>query len=348
MDLPDSGMLNFFNKVIIALSDLTPDGDPCTIESLIEQCGNVAFGGHRAEYSSVIEHCQHCGLLQLKNKHVRLSTLGQKFLDANRERYFEITEAQKQLIIERILFRGAWHSHARELFLSFSFNQAKSRYELSTVDNILTRANQTTIHFLKSLGVVQEVEFLILVEVKYSELVYVLTADSKTITEQQLEKIWVENRKLGAQGENAVVLFEQQRLKRLGKDAQASLVRRISTSNAAAGYDIESFDGTSDDIFPNRFIEVKTSHGSEIRFYWSQNEMAVAKKKRASYWIYMMTEFREDKPHECIPIMIQDPEQNIKKNNYLTIEAHSFLIREIAVVELNEFNIEEIKWYQLA
>jgi len=348
MDLPDSGMLNFFNKVLIALSDLTPDGSPCSIESLIDQCGIVSFGGQRAEYSSVIDHCHHCGLLQLKNKHVRMSTLGQKFLDANRDRYFEITEAQKQLIVERILFKGAWHSRARELFLLFSFNQTKSKYELSTIDNILTKANLATVHFLKSLGVIEELEYIIQVETKYSELVYVLTADSKTITEQQLEKIWMENRKLGAQAENAVVLFEQERLKKLGKHAQASLVRRISTANAAAGYDIESFDGSSDDIFPNRFIEVKATHGDEIRFYWSQNEMSVAKKKGESYWIYMMTKFREDRPNECIPIMIRDPEESIKKNNYLTIEAHSFLIREIAVVELSAYSMEEIKWYQLA
>ncbi len=57
-------------------------------------------------------------------------------------------------------------------------------------------------------------------------------------------------------------------------------MRRISTLDAGAGFDIESFDGTSDDVSPNRFIEVKATTGDEIRFYWSSNEMNVAKRKK--------------------------------------------------------------------
>lgn len=348
MELPDTSDLNFFNKVLIALSDLSPAGEDCEIGSLIEQCKTVAFGGQRAEYDSVIGYCVNCELLQLKNRNAKISSLGQKFLDANREGYFEITEAQKQLISERIIFRGAWNPHARELFALFSLNQANATYELSLADNSLTITQANAVHFFKYLGIVQEVGFVIQVEKRYSELVYQLTADSKTITEQQLEKIWMENRRLGAQAENAVVEFERKRLRRMGKNAQAELVKRISTINAAAGYDVESFDGTSDDIFPNRFIEVKATHGDEIRFYWSQNEMSVAKKRKNTYWIYMMVKFREDRPEDCIPIKIQNPEQSIKKKDYLKIEAHSFLIKEIAVVELVQHNFEEVKWYQLA
>lgn len=204
-----------------------------------------------------------------------------------------------------------------------------------------------TIHFFKFLGIIKQEELIIKVEKKYLELVYQLTADSKALTEQQLEKILMENRKLGAQAENAVVEFEKDRLNRLGKVAQAQLVKRISTVNVSAGYDIESFDGTSDEIFPNRFIEVKASHGNEVRFYWSNNEMQIAKKKRDSYWIYMMKGFKEDKPEDSIPIMIQNPEYSIPKHSYLTMEAHTFLIKEIANVELTGFSLSDLHWYQL-
>lgn len=124
-------------------------------------------------------------------------------------------------------------------------------------------------------------------------------------------------------------------------------MKRISTINTAAGYDIESFDGKSDEIFPNRFIEVKATTGDEIRFYWTSNEKEVARKKKDSYWIYMMIEFREDRPLESLPIMIQNPEHNIPKHSYLTIEAHTFLIKEIADVELAEYFLDEVKLYQL-
>ncbi len=347
MDLPETNMLNFFNKVLISLSELTPIGGLCSVDSLINQCKSVVFGGQRGEYDSVLNHCKYTGLVQIKNKNITISTLGQKFLNANRERYFEINEAQKQLITERIIFLGAWSHHARELFNSFSLNHVTETYELSIIDTPLSKNQDASIHFFKYLGILQEKKFVIQVDKKYSELVYRLTADGKAISEQQLEKILMENRRLGAKAENAVVEFEKERLRKLGRLAQAELVKRISTINIAAGYDIESFDGTTDEIFPNRFIEVKATSGDLLRFYWSINEMNVAKKKKNLYWIYMMTGFREDRPRDTIPILIQNPEHSIPEHSYLAMEAHKFLVREIAEVELSEHSIDDIMWYQL-
>lgn len=347
MDLPETSKLNFFNKVLISLSELTPTGDSCSVDSLITQCKSVVLGGQRGEYESVLNHCKHCGLLQIKNRNVAISILGQKFLNANMERYFEINEAQKQLLAERIIFKGAWNNHARALFEHFVVNQTSSTYELSTVDTSLPKSLNTTVHFFKYLGILQEEEYIIQVAKKYSQLVYELTADGKAISEQQLEQLLMENRKLGAQGENAVVEFEKQRLKKLGKMFQSEMVKRISIINTAAGYDIESFDGTTDEISPNRFIEVKTTTRSDIRFHWTINEREVAKKRKNKYWIYVLTSFREDKPSESLPIMIQNPEDIIPKHDSFSIQVNKYLISEIAEIELTPQHIEELKWYQL-
>jgi hypothetical protein len=347
MNLPETSMLNYFNAILISLWNLSSDGSSCPVESLLTQCKSVALGGQINIYDSALDYCKGCGLIQIKKKTVTISTLGQKFLDANRERYFEINEAQKQLIAERIIFRGAWNHYARELFALFSLNQISAIYELSIVDQTISKNQNSTIHFFKYLGILREKEFTIQVEKKYSGLVYQLTADSKAITEQQLEKILIENRKLGALAENAVVEFEKKRLRKLGKIAQAELVKRISTINASAGYDIESFDGTTDDIFPNRFVEVKATQGNEIRFYWSNNEIKVSRKLKNAYWIYIIINFKENEPQAAIPIMIKNPEHNIKKCDYLNMEAHTFLIKEIAEIELNKQSIDEIMWYHL-
>jgi len=347
MDLPETTTLNFFNKVLISLSELAPTGNSCPIDSLINQCKSVVFGGERGDYDLILNYCKNYGLVQIKMKSVTISTLGQRFLDANRERYFEINEAQKQLIAERIIFKGALNHHARQLFEFFSLNRTTSMYELSIPDNFLSNSQNNTIHFFKYLGILQEHSFIIYVDKKYSQLVYELVADSRGITEQQLEKSLMENRRLGAQAEHAIVEFEKQRLRKLGKSAQAELVKRISTIDVSAGYDIESFDGITDEIFPNRFIEVKATQGNEIRFYWSNNEMRVARKKKDDYWIYMLVSFREDRPQDSIPIIIQNPEYCIKKNNCLIMKAHTFLINEIAEVKLSEHNIDEVVWRQL-
>jgi len=347
MNLPETNLLNFFNKVLIAFEDLSPDGTDCFVDSLIDHCKSVAFGGIRGEYESILDHCKYCGLISVRNNKINLSTLGHRFLKANSERYFEITEAQKQLIAERIVFKGAWSQNARELFEHFNVNHSNFIYEYSTIDTVLPVNQNSTIHLFKFLGIINEDEFIIKVDKKYSGLVYELIADRKVLSEQQLEKILLENRKLGVQAENAVVEFEKKRLNKLGKSFQAEFVKRISPFNTAAGYDIESFDGITDDIFPNRFIEVKATQQDEIRFYWSSNEMKVAKKKKNSYWIYMMKEFNEASPSDTIPIMIQNPENQIRKSDYLTIEGHTFLIKEAKKVNLMEYNIEELKWYQL-
>lgn len=60
-----------------------------------------------------------------------------------------------------------------------------------------------------------------------------------------------------------------------------------------------------------------------------------------------MKDFKEDAPNSTVPIMIQNPEYSIQKSSYLTIDAHHFLIKEVAKVLFNEHMIEELKWYQL-
>jgi len=347
MELPETSMLNFFNKILISLAELTPKGDSCSVDTLINHCKSFALGGMRGEYESILNHCRFSGLISVKGKNVLLSTLGYKFLSANREKYFEITESQKQIIAERIVFKGAWSNHARDLFEHFSVNTHTALYELSTIETSLSQNQNVTAHFFKYLGILQEENSLIWINKKYSQLVYELTADSKAISEQQLEQLLMENRKLGAQAENAVLEFEKQRLLKMGKIIQSELVKRISTINTAAGYDIESFDGTTDDVFPNRFIEVKATTGEDIRFYWTINEREVAKKKKNQYWIYVLTNFREDSPSESLPITIQNPEYIIPKHDSFSIEVNKYLISEIAEIELTEQHIDGLTWYQL-
>ena len=347
MELPETIMLNFFNKVLISLVELTPVEKSCSVSSLIQHCRTFTLGGFHADYDSVLNHCDSCGLIVIKGKNVSLSNLGQKFLTANREKNFEINHAQKQLLIDKIIFRGAWSHHARELFVRFTPNAQTLLYELSAVDTSLTTEQNVTIHFLKYFGILQEQNSLIQVTSKYTQLVYEMTTDSRAISEQQLEQLLLENNLLGTKGENAVVEFEKQRLIKLGKLFQADLVKRISTTNAAAGFDIESFDGTTNDVSPNRFIEVKTTTQKEIRFFWTVNERKVAAKLKKQYWIYVLTAFKENNPSASLPITIQDPEHIISKHESLSISVNKYFISEIAEVELTEQHIEELKWYEL-
>ena len=72
----------------------------------------------------------------------------------------------------------------------------------------------------------------------------------------------------------------------LGHAVEAHCVRRISNVRVNAGYDIESFDGPSPPVAYDRFIEVKGAKSDKLRFFWSDNEIKVAKKLGKRYWIY--------------------------------------------------------------
>ena len=347
MDLPETTMLNFFNKVLLSLTELTLIDNRCAIDKLIELCKSKVFGGTLGDYEAAISKCKEAGLITIKDKDVAISTLGLKFLNANKMRYFEITEAQKHIIIERIVFKGSWSNHARELFEHFSANPITAVYEASIIEDAFTNELEFAVNLFTFIGILENDNGIVKVNKKYSQLVYELTADSKAIAEQQMEQLIMENRKLGNQAEIAIVEFEKQRLTNLGKTYQADLVKRISTTNSAAGYDIESFDGDNEDIFPNRFIEVKATTGSDIRFYWTINERNVAKTNAEKYWIYVLTDFREDTFNNVCPIKIKDPENALPSHKSLSIEVNKYLINAIEEVLLVEVVSNDLKWYVL-
>ena len=81
-------------------------------------------------------------------------------------------------------------------------------------------------------------------------------------------------------------------------------VRRISDENAAAGFDILSFDGLRT-LSHDRFIEVK-SYADEFSFFWSHEEMEAARRFRMRYWLYLVDRRRISSP-AYHPEQIQDP-----------------------------------------
>lgn len=348
MKLPETKILNYFNKVLFSIQDLTLDKDSCSVISLINHCKSFTLGGsYNIDYEIVLKHCKECGFVSFKTKNVVLCLLGHKFLKANINKSFEITEAQKQIIAEKIIFKGAWSRHAIALFENFYINRTTALYEFSLNETSLNTLLNVSIHFFKYIGILYAQDLNIIVNKKYSQFVYELTTDRKIISEQRLEQLLIENRILGADGENAIVEFEKKRLIKLGKNIQADLVRRISTSNVGAGYDIESFNGTTNDVFPNRFIEAKATSGDYICFYWTINERKVAKEKKEKYWIYILTNFKNEKSYQLLPIMIQNPENVIPKNDSFLIEINKYLISEISEINLHGKHIDELKWYEI-
>lgn len=113
---------------------------------------------------------------------------------------------------------------------------------------------------------------------------------------------------MGKEAEIFVLNFEQQRLQ--GHPSIAR-IKRISEDYVNAGFDLESFND-KESVFIDRFIEVK-SYSSNVVFYWSQNEVEVAKELAEKYFLYLVD--RNKMPESgYAPRVFQDPYQKIFKN----------------------------------
>ena len=100
------------------------------------------------------------------------------------------------------------------------------------------------------------------------------------------------NRSLGLAGEDLVLRFERERLRRAGSVALADRVEHVSrTQGDGLGYDIQSFEPDG----RNRLIEVKTTRfGALTPFFASRNEVEVSEERGEEYQLYRVFSFRAE------------------------------------------------------
>ena len=128
------------------------------------------------------------------------------------------------------------------------------------------------------------------------------------ISQKKLEDGLEIKKKIGMIAEKIVVDYERKRLEKEGFTEEANHVEQISQDWANKGYDVDSFDGKSDDLIPDRFIEVKGTTGKNFSIFWSQNEIEKARELGVKYFIYFISEINlEDESAPNDPEMIQNP-----------------------------------------
>ncbi len=137
---------------------------------------------------------------------------------------------------------------------------------------------------------------------------------------EHLNKTLEQKADFGKSGELFALSYEQKRLK---GHAQMNRVIRISDEHVSAGYDISSFNNL-DSFINDRFIEVKT-YSNEIIFYWSKQEVAVAKELQNKYWLYLV-DGAQITSSDYAPKMIQDPYRKIFENEQWKKETEKWKI----------------------
>lgn len=146
---------------------------------------------------------------------------------------------------------------------------------------------------------------------------------SKKLSLEQLKARLEANALAGSKAEEYVLDFERRRVTR---PELSNRIKIISEIDVCAGYDIISYESDTS-VHYDRFIEVKAiSKGTG--FYWSKNEISIAKIKGNQYYLYLVDLSQISKP-DYIPMIIQNPAFAIAESTDWYMEAESYHIRKV-------------------
>lgn len=125
---------------------------------------------------------------------------------------------------------------------------------------------------------------------------------------QDLHSQRARKEKLGREAEEFILNFERRERKNHPK---VENIQIISDRDTHAGYDIMSY-SSDDALLLDKFIEVK-SYSESPYFFWSNNEAQIAKKKGASYFLYLVDRNRMNEKNYR-PMQIANPNEAVLKN----------------------------------
>ena len=140
-------------------------------------------------------------------------------------------------------------------------------------------------------------------------------------TLEQLRQKQEEQNKRGLEAEIFVLKLERERLPQ-----KAYKIKRISDFDVSAGYDIVSF-SDSDSAVYDRFIEVKCYLGSP-HFYWSENEVDVAKRKGERY-ILCLVDYTRITEEGYEPEYISNPYEVIFNEDKWLVNTATYKVQKI-------------------
>lgn len=331
MEIIQTTYLNDLNRVLLAIHQLVTEDKKCSINGVKELCSSISLSGHIIDYWHLVRICNFMGFISIEGSSLKLLPLGEDFLELNNDAKYEINTEQSEFLVDNLILDGPWQKSARGLLQTFSPNYDELTYEFDLGNKNMPRMYNPHVQLFRRLGILVEKDRFLRVTPQYAARIARLLDAKMGQTQTQLEDALIRNQKQGARAEEMVVKFEKARLEFLGHQVEASLVRRISELRVDAGYDLESFDGINPLFDYNRFIEVKSSYESKLKFYWSYNEIQKALALGDRYWIYFVGGFKENNLQSIEPIMIQNPAKKFR----IQQSVDSYVFDGIAVTSTN-------------
>ena len=260
-------------------------------------------------YKENEDFCCESEIIIKKNDMLMITDIGERILQN-----IESREKVRRLIIENCLIKNKFSNRIMPGLAQFHKDKDNVMwYEKKSVSKLFESTE--TLVFLNEIGLLKKEGSRIKLNPIYAknEAILQYRKAKRKISQKKLEENLAKEaeikKKVGSIAEKIVVNFEKIRLRDEEQCLEESnSVEQISQDWANKGYDIESFDSKSENLIPDRFIEVKGSTGKNFSIFWSQNEIEVAKELGTRYWIYFISEIdleQETTPNP--PEMIQNP-----------------------------------------
>ena len=262
-------------------------------------------------YEENEKFCLQTKIITHENDDLVLTDLGDQIL------LIDSKEKLNELIIRECLLKGDFSNKIIPALAQFNVDENNELwYEKKSIAQLFDRTDFLRILYDVGLLVKGETDVRLNSKFHENESITIQRKKKRKQSQGDIDDSLKIQKKIGQIGEKIVLKFEKSRLEKAGCSYEAEHVDQISEDWANKGYDIDSFDGNSPELQPDRFIEVKSSTGKKFSVFWSENEIEVARELGKRYWIYFVSEIDiENKTSPNIPEMIQDPFNRIDPLN---------------------------------
>lgn len=279
------------NRILLLARELEANSAPISEQAIKSLAGSNAIHAELPSYAENIEVAVFLGLLAQGRFGHELTSLGESFIALNPDSTYELAPGQARFLFENCIIQGPYNPTAREFFEPFRRDFARRTFVLDTRYENIQRDRRALISLLRRLGVIAIEDSFLVVTSDYLAEVSLLKS-RRQFSLAQLKLLLRDREVRGQAAEEWVLRYEQERLRKAGCEIEAMAVQIISALDVAAGYDIESFNGKSDSLRPDRFVEVKSTSSAQPLFMLSENEYLTALALQKSYWIYLLTAFQ--------------------------------------------------------
>ena len=243
-------------------------------------------------------------LINQKNNRISLSQKGLDVVELYDDN-FDLNESQLQFISEHCFFNNPSFSELFDFLKLFKFDKKQNTLVLHTDDYPIP--NKLPVELLSQLQIVTINPDLWMINPRYVQFIEIIDNKKHPITQNQLEEILDEQKRIGDLAEQLTIKYEKKRLQKKKLFQESNNVQQISQIYANKGYDVESFSKKIPSLKPDLFIEVKGRKRRLTSFIISANELYVAKQLGKQYVIYFWNNLGSATPPSTPTKIIEDP-----------------------------------------